>query len=225
MMSSGSDGTLITRAPSNPTSKPNKIIFAMVGLPARGKSYLSNKIVAFFTWLGVSTQIFNAGSKRRNLEGAKKSGRSEFFAASNDSAVNKRDQIALETLDDAINFLVNEDGAIAIFDATNTTKARRSLIQDHLSATGVEFNLIFIESVCNDKRVLRNNFMQKVKNSPDFQGMDPEKALEDLEKRVHAYEQVYETVEDAENVPYIKVIDLASKGMLCECLLNSLLLV
>mmetsp|Transcript_7175 Transcript_7175/g.10671 ORF Transcript_7175/g.10671 Transcript_7175/m.10671 type:complete len:532 (+) Transcript_7175:22-1617(+) len=197
--------------PAAPSSSPSKIIFALVGLPARGKSFLSVKIVSFLTWLGIPARIFNAGNKRRSVEGAVKSGRSEFFANTNRSAVSKRDQIALDTLDDALQWLVEENGLVAMFDATNTTIARRKLIQAHIEQCGVVTNLIFLESICDNEDVLHNNLLQKVRNSPDFSGLDEASALNDLKARIKAYEQVYEPVSDDEEVSYIKVINLASK--------------
>ena len=42
-----------------------RVVIAMVGLPARGKSYTSRAIVHFFTFLGCPVRLFNAGNKRR----------------------------------------------------------------------------------------------------------------------------------------------------------------
>ena len=42
-----------------------KLILVMVGLPARGKSFISSKLQSFLQWSGKRTQIFNAGQKRR----------------------------------------------------------------------------------------------------------------------------------------------------------------
>jgi 6-phosphofructo-2-kinase len=194
-----------------------KTIFALVGLPARGKSFLSAKIVTFFNWSGIPAKIFNVGSRRRVEEGAAVSGRSSFFDSQNTSAVSKRDAIALSTLGEAVEYLCTPGeeggGVIAIFDATNTTIARRALLQDYVGRTqgGVKINLVFIESICNDEEILSENFRQKVRHSPDFAGMDEVAALLDLKLRVEAYENIYETINDDENIPYIKIIDLASK--------------
>lgn len=196
---------------SIPSSTPHKIVFALVGLPARGKSFIASKIVSFFKWSGTSARIFNAGSKRRQMEGAKKSGHSTFFSKTNTAAVSKRDEIALATLNEAIDWLLNENGCIALFDATNTTRARRQLIEDRLSQESASINLIFIESICTDESVLTNNLIQKIRHSPDFDGIPEEEALHDLRARIAAYEGVYEPVSDEEDVAYIKVINFHSK--------------
>jgi 6-phosphofructo-2-kinase/fructose-2,6-biphosphatase 2 len=41
----------------------------MVGLPARGKSYIARQISKYLNWLGVHTELFNAGEYRRKILG------------------------------------------------------------------------------------------------------------------------------------------------------------
>ena len=54
---------LATRSSLTPDSA--KLILVMVGLPARGKSYISKAIVRYLTFFGCPIQLFNAGNKRR----------------------------------------------------------------------------------------------------------------------------------------------------------------
>ena len=66
---------------------------------------------------------------------------------------------------------MDEGGGVGVFDATNTTCARRKVLVDLTRAhsrarndqnkTGVR--LIFIESICDDPRVLAANRLQKVR--------------------------------------------------------------
>ena len=105
----------------------DRIVIAMVGLPARGKSYISRAIVHFFTFLGCPVRLFNAGHKRRTLglAGADAS----FFDPSNADAKHQRDQLAMATLDDLLAWLEAVPGcACGIFDATNTTVSRRRAV-------------------------------------------------------------------------------------------------
>jgi 6-phosphofructo-2-kinase len=37
----------------------------MVGLPARGKSYIAKKLKRFLSWTGYRTEVFNVGHRRR----------------------------------------------------------------------------------------------------------------------------------------------------------------
>ena len=43
----------------------SKLVIVMVGLPARGKSYIVKKIARYLNWLQHSTRIFNVGDRRR----------------------------------------------------------------------------------------------------------------------------------------------------------------
>src|SRR6201996_5499926 len=42
-----------------------KLIIVMVGLPARGKSYITKKTARYLNWLQHDTKIFNVGERRR----------------------------------------------------------------------------------------------------------------------------------------------------------------
>jgi 6-phosphofructo-2-kinase len=168
---------------------------------------LSAKITSFFNWSGRSAKVFNAGQYRRETLGAEASGRSDFFSANDSTAVSQREHIAKATLDRALDFL-DAGGSVAIFDATNSTRERRAMVRE---CVGNRAYLVFLESLCTDPEVLRTNLLQKVKHSPDFKGLEEEAALSDLRARIAKYEAVYEPLEDSEGLPYIKIIDLASK--------------
>ena len=61
---------------------------------------------------------------------------------------------------------------MALFDATNTTMARRATL---LARNRQETNatLLFVESICNDQEILDRNYAMKLQNN-DYKGMDPE---------------------------------------------------
>ena len=103
---------------------------------------------------------------------------------------------------------------VAIFDATNSTKARRDwVLQEvvaHSAQSAKRTGVIFVESICDDKDLLHANFLTKVQNSPDYKDMDPQTAMEDLLSRVKKYEEAYETIED-DTLSYIKIFNLSSK--------------
>lgn len=65
-------------------------------------------------------------------------------------AYNRRKQLSVQALNDMFEFL-DEDGQVAIFDATNSTRERRQMIRD--MCRGRQINPIFVESICNDDMV------------------------------------------------------------------------
>lgn len=46
-----------------------KLVIVMVGLPARGKSYITKKLARYLNWLQHDTKIFNVGHRRRMAAG------------------------------------------------------------------------------------------------------------------------------------------------------------
>ena len=40
-------------------------VICMVGLPARGKTYISKKLARYLNWIGIGTRVFNVGEYRR----------------------------------------------------------------------------------------------------------------------------------------------------------------
>lgn len=54
----------------------------MVGLPARGKTYISRKLNRYLTWLGYKSRVFNIGNYRREICGTECD--KNFFDSKND---------------------------------------------------------------------------------------------------------------------------------------------
>ena len=214
-----SSPTQLVRIPSsrsryavNPMSViGERVVIAMVGLPARGKSYTSRAIEHYFTFLGCPVKLFNAGSRRRDqgLAGAA----SSFFDPSNSDAKQQRDQLAMETLDDLLAWLEAPHAcdetwsgcACGIFDATNTTVARRRAVIERCARaerlSAMPLRLVFVESICNDEEILRHSYRLKLSNG-DYAQQDPERALVDFLARVREYEKVYETIGEDEAKGY-----------------------
>lgn len=103
---------------------------------------------------------------------------------------------------------------VGIFDATNSTRERREWVLRECTCrkrrAGKPTGVIFVESICDDVDLLNENFLTKVNTSPDYLGMDPKVAMEDLLVRVKKYEEAYETIED-DTQSYIKIYNLSSK--------------
>lgn len=231
----------------------------MVGLPARGKSYVTKKIARYLNWLQHDTMIFNVGERRREAAGnngrpaapvvptikhqqssdvrahtkttsfqgvpdegsrvldtkillngqsledlcaakstllapthnsppgdhtpsenlqstdsrlhrrsahlsidqASTDERMEqtaaFFDPNNTRAAQIRDQVALATLDELLDYILDRGGSVGIFDATNSTLQRRKLVMKRIrERAGPELNVLFLESLCVDTNVSRS---------------------------------------------------------------------
>lgn len=195
-----------------------KVVLAMVGLPARGKSYISKAIVRYLNFCGCPTRLFNAGNLRR--ESGKSGVDANFFDQKNADAKRLRDEMAMECLDQVLDFLeaCGRATAVGILDATNTTLDRRRKVKEKVCGRqGIR--LIFLESLCDDEEILQNNYELKLGNE-DYKGMNAESALQDFKNRVHQYAEVYEPVEDHEcdhRCGYIKLINAGEKLICYRC--------
>lgn len=194
------------------------LVIAMVGLPARGKSYIVKMLIRYLTWTGFECEVFNVGSYRRQI--GHQSADSSFFDMTNQNATKLREEMAMQVQEDMYAWLRVENlmkRRVAIFDATNTTKARRYALAQKARKENVL--LLFVESMCDDQNVLARNYELKLQND-DYKGMDKDKAMKDFISRVKAYEQVYETIEDYEDnhqISYIKLINVGQKVITRYC--------
>lgn len=181
-----------------------RLALVMVGLPARGKTHIARRIARYLNWKGVSARVFNVGSYRRELVGAQQP--HSFFDPGNPEGMAARERMARAALDDLIAWL-DADGSVAIFDATNTTRARRERVENALHARGIE--VVFVESVCDDPAIIEANVVRTKVRSPDYTDVDPEQAVADFRRRIAHYEAVNEPLDDT--CRYLRVVDVGRK--------------
>ncbi|MFO0565152.1 MAG: 6-phosphofructo-2-kinase/fructose-2,6-bisphosphatase [Polyangiaceae bacterium] len=179
-----------------------KHVLVMVGLPARGKTYIARKIARYLSWLGYNTRTFNVGEYRRALAGARQP--ASFFDPDNEKSAEVRESIAMRALDDLVAWLL-DGGDVAIYDATNTEKSRRHLIWQRCNAVGI--HVVFVESICEDETVVDANVRDNKLRSPDYIDVDPDAAASDFRARIAQYERTYETL-DEDDQSFIKIIDV-----------------
>lgn len=196
------------------------LALVMVGLPARGKTYMARKIARWLRWLGHDARVFNVGAYRRERLGAGQS--ADFFDPDNEAGTRAREQMAVAALDDVAAWFRSAASApaeapigwvpgdaslrVAVYDATNSTRARRAQVARRLEAAGAQ--VVFVESVCTDPALIEQNVRDNKLASPDYKGMDAEAAVADFRRRIALYERAYETLAGDEGHAFIKVIDV-----------------
>ncbi|XP_055079224.1 6-phosphofructo-2-kinase/fructose-2,6-bisphosphatase-like isoform X3 [Periophthalmus magnuspinnatus] len=189
------------------TNSPTMIV--MVGLPARGKTYISKKLTRYLNWIGVSTKVFNVGQYRRDA--TKTYNSYEFFRPDNSEAMKIRRACAITALKDVCDYFSREMGQVAVFDATNTTPDRRDLILSFAKENG--YKVFFVESICDDPEIIEENIKQVKLSSPDYVDCDKDEAVEDFLKRIECYKQNYVPLDDQKDrsLSYIKIFNVGSR--------------
>lgn len=222
----------------------SKLVIVMVGLPARGKSYVTKKLCRFLNWQQHNTRIFNVGNTRRKADQhAGPSDRplpdlpasqqqlsstpsdetetthcADFFAPDNSKSFQMREQWAYDTLNELLDYVLEGEGSVGILDATNTTVARRQAVMNRIrERSGNQLKVLFLESICNRSEIIENNVNLKL-SGPDYRHMDKQKALRDFLNRLHNYEKVYETIgPEEESDPDFQYVKMINVGQKLEC--------
>ena len=234
------------------TGNSERLLIVLVGLPARGKSFIARKLLNYLTWRGNKCQIFNVGKYRRqaatellsheehdhhvDAQGKRqKVGAcdADFFDDSNATAAKLRQKAAEVALRDALEWLEEDTTTttasssccgdsvsnssllslddstgtcsldpftsghtshsarrqtqrIAIFDATNSTRERRRWILQECAkaseASGNRTGVVFVESICDDKELLAENFNAKISSCPDFEDVSQRRRKKETSK-------------------------------------------
>jgi broad specificity phosphatase PhoE/predicted kinase len=176
-----------------------KLAIVMVGLPARGKSYTARRIERYLSWLGYRTRVFNVGQYRRVRVGAQMP--HDFFNPDNPKGEEARRQVAIEALNDMVDWL-GTTGHVGIYDATNTTIERRAMVRTRCEQAG--FQVLFVEIDCDDPTIIENNIRNTKLSSPDYENMDDDEAVRDFRRRIEHYERIYQPVKESEGA-YLRV--------------------
>ncbi|ODV96122.1 hypothetical protein PACTADRAFT_56838 [Pachysolen tannophilus NRRL Y-2460] len=182
-----------------------RICVVMVGLPARGKSLMSQKIVRYLNWLSISSKSFNVGSYRRRQ---KQQPTAEFFDENNEEGLDTRNRALEMALKDMLTWFNEKNGTVGVLDASNTTRERRKKILELLRLNKIE--PMFLESYCDNNEIIMNNILDVKTTSPDYQGVNPDFAIKDFLKRITKYEQVYEPLNMStdSDLTFIKLINV-----------------
>ncbi|KAK3140640.1 hypothetical protein QOZ80_5AG0403680 [Eleusine coracana subsp. coracana] len=182
------------------SKEDRKLAIILVGLPARGKTFTAVKLTRYLRWLGHETRHFNVGKYRRLKHGANLS--ADFFRDDNPEGIEARNEVAALAMEDMIDWM-HDGGQVGIFDATNSTRKRRHMLMKMAEGN---CKIIFLETICNDPKIIERNLRLKIQQSPDYSDQtDFEAGLRDFTERLKNYEKVYEPVGEGS---YIKMIDM-----------------
>ncbi|EEH41358.2 6-phosphofructo-2-kinase [Paracoccidioides lutzii Pb01] len=189
-----------------------RIVIITVGLPARGKTHISVALARYLRWLGVKTRIFHLGDYRRATVGPGQDVPDDyFFVNASASSVLLRQKIVKKCREDIYHFLKHENGQIAIYDAVNPIAAgRRSLAKEFAKHN---IDTLFIESLCDDERIIEENVLSVKISSPDYVGWDPKDAVKDYLARISARIPQFETMNEQE-LNYIKMVNAGERIMI-----------
>ncbi|XP_076035766.1 6-phosphofructo-2-kinase/fructose-2,6-biphosphatase isoform X3 [Oratosquilla oratoria] len=184
-------------------------VIVMVGLPARGKTYMAKKLTRYLNWIGIKTKVFNLGEYRRRATEMYKN--HNFFRADNEEAMALRQRCALDALEDVCSWL-DEGGEVAVFDATNTSESRRRLIYN-IIVEKMQYKLFYVESICDDPSIIESNIREVKVNSPDYRGMNREDALKDFLQRIQHYKDQYQPLDESEenHLSFMKIYNTGEK--------------
>ncbi|KAJ5099154.1 hypothetical protein N7532_006155 [Penicillium argentinense] len=168
-----------------------RIVIITVGLPARGKT------------LGVKTRIFHLGDYRRaTIPFGEDMPDDYFYVNATASSVLLRQKIVRKCREDIYHFLNHENGQIAIYDAVNPlASGRRSLAKEFAKH---DIETLFIESWCDDEKIIEENVRRVKISSPDYVSWKPEDAVKHYLTRISARIPQFQTMEE-KDLNYIKV--------------------
>ncbi|CDO92387.1 unnamed protein product [Kluyveromyces dobzhanskii CBS 2104] len=187
-----------------------RVCVVMVGLPARGKSFISQKIVRYLSWLSIQAKCFNVGNYRRQHAGGEQPN-ADFFDFENKEAYKIRQHAVTMAVADMMRWFNDKGGVVAILDATNSTSERREWILKLCRENAIE--PMFLESWCDDQDLILRNISEVKTTSPDYQGIDPEVATKDFLERISKYESVYEPLneEGDKDKTFVRLINVAQQ--------------
>ena len=82
-----------------------------------------------------------------------------------------RNKILKKCREDIFNFLNEENGQVAIYDAVNPLSAGRKSLEKEFARHDVQ--TLFIESACDDERIIEENVRSVKISSPDVRSQGP----------------------------------------------------
>lgn len=171
---------------------------------------MAKKLTRYLNWIGIKTKVFNLGEYRRKV--TQKYRNHNFFRSDNSEAMQVRQQCAIKALADVGQWLKDEDGEVAVFDATNTTEERRHLIH-RIVVKEMRYKLFYVESICEDQALIESNIREVKVNGPDYEGISADEALQDFLQRIDHYKRQYQPLDELKenHLSFMKLYNTGEK--------------
>ncbi|KAL1524386.1 hypothetical protein AB1Y20_019281 [Prymnesium parvum] len=192
--------------PTTYATRSDKIIVVMVGLPGRGKSYISRRLSHYISFFyGAPCKVFSISSYKppsedaggRLLDTAKEAAAAEL--------VDWMNEIVPERLDTGEDRYISGDfGAVAFFDSFNSTIEQREWIVKRVAVTGAK--VIFLESICRDEDLVKRNVLASVTAGGPGDEASAAEIVGDFLEHIRPYEVTYEEMQE-KDLSWIKIID------------------
>lgn len=189
-----------------------RVCVIMVGLPARGKSLIAQKIVRYLLWLSIKSKCFNVGSYRRTLvEQTQQAATADFFDPHNAEGLRTRQTAVDLAVKDMMKWFALENGVVGILDATNSTRVRRRELLTLCRANLIE--PVFLELWCNDRELILQNIADVKTLLPDYEHVELDAATADFLGRIAQYEKTYETMDVQADLAltFIKLVNVSTQ--------------
>lgn len=76
-----------------------------------------------------------------------------------------------------------------------------------------KFKLFFVESICDDPKLIEQNIIEVKVSSPDYANMNKEEALNDFRMRIEHYQDKYQPLHETEekDYSYMKIYNTGDK--------------
>uniref|UniRef100_A0A8C1XJ16 6-phosphofructo-2-kinase/fructose-2,6-bisphosphatase 2 n=1 Tax=Cyprinus carpio TaxID=7962 RepID=A0A8C1XJ16_CYPCA len=192
------------------TNSPTVIV--LIGLPARGKTYISKKLTRYLNWIGVPTKVFNLGVYRREAVQSYKS--FDFFRHDNEEAMKIRKQCAIVALQDVKSYLSEEGGQIAVSPALWTRLSLGSRSSEWAQPSPRVFVTETSVTSCLFHNVTLISSQDVKVSSPDYPERDRESVMEDFLKRIECYKVTYQPLDPDDHdkdLSFIQVINVGQR--------------
>lgn len=186
-----------------------RIAIILVGLPARGKTHHAVALTRYLRWLGVKTHAFHLGDYRRELSPPGFKIPDDYFVEhACEETIKFRRAVVDACMKDIDDFYENQNGQVAIYDAVNPTSTGRRRLAQRFKDKGIE--TLFVECLVTDKDLVARNIRDVKISSPDYQGMDPDRAVAHYLRSIELRIPDYATMAEQE-LTYVKLVNVSEK--------------